>query len=147
MKPFFYSFTVLILIGIADAGYLSLTTYFSISPVCGPLHGCDTVAQSVYSRLYGVPLAYLGLAYYFLGACLISSLMHSARARMFASVYALVGALMSVWFMYVQIMLIQALCIYCVISAVVTFLLLPVAWALMAKGKETKLSDMSVSLR
>ena len=53
---------VLALIGIADAFYDSYAVYNGQLLWCPPpIDGCNTVANSPYARLLGVPLGYLGL--------------------------------------------------------------------------------------
>ena len=44
---------VLDLIGLCIALYLSLVELGGGVPYCGPLHGCETVALSEYSRIWG----------------------------------------------------------------------------------------------
>jgi len=56
---------VLALIGIADAFYDSYAVFNGVSLWCPPpIDGCNTVANSPYARIFGVPLGYLGLAFY-----------------------------------------------------------------------------------
>lgn len=123
-KTLYYLFVFVVLVGLADSMYLSMTVLFDVPPLCGPLHGCETVAASAYSKLMGIPLAYFGVAYYVFGASLASFLITSHKARILALLYSLVGAGMSVWFVYIQAVLIKALCVYCIISAVATGALL-----------------------
>jgi uncharacterized membrane protein len=132
MRKYWYPlFILLVVIGLADSIYLSLTAYFNIAPVCGPLHGCETVAQSIYSRVWGIPLAYFGVFYYVYGALLSGFISSSRLALRLSGLYALVGSLASVLFIYIQVGLIGSVCVYCLISAATTFLLLAVvtlAW-------------------
>lgn len=132
-KSLTYIFYALVLIGLADSMYLAMTTLLGIPPTCGILKGCETVSSSSYSRLLGIPLAYLGTAYYAAGALLGGYLLESVIVRKLALIYAVAGALMSAWFLYIQGVIIGAFCIYCVISAVVAFGLLLVALLLSRK--------------
>ena len=132
-KSLYYFFLAVILIGLTDSMYLSLTVLLDISPVCGPLHGCETVAASSYSKLLGVPLAYLGTLYYAAGAVLAPFLLVSHFARILGVLYGGVGTLMSLWFVYIQAVLIQAFCIYCLMSAVATFFVLWLTYTLWKK--------------
>lgn len=132
-KTLRYIFYVLVLIGFADSMYLSMTVLLGIAPACGILHGCETVAASPYSRLLGIPLAYIGTAFYAVGAVLAGYLLESALSRKLALAYSVAGALMSAWFVYIQAEIIGAFCIYCVISAVVTFGLLAISIPLSRK--------------
>ena len=49
------------LIGLFIAGYLAVVEVGGGVPVCGPLKGCETVAQSEYSRIAGIPVAVYGV--------------------------------------------------------------------------------------
>lgn len=120
-KKLVYIFYALVLVGLADSMYLAMTVLLDIPPTCGILKGCETVASSPYSRLFGIPLAYIGTAFYVAGAVLAGYLLESRMARNIAFVYAIAGAAMSAWFLYIQAVLIGAFCVYCVISAVVAF--------------------------
>lgn len=136
LRKLYYFFLVIILIGLADSMYLSLTVLLDIAPVCGPLHGCETVAASPYSRLLGIPLAYLGVLYYAAGSLIAPFFLTSKRARLFGVLYGLVGVLMSVWFVYIQAVIIGALCIYCLISAGATVFLFVLGIAIRHRGTQ-----------
>jgi len=53
---------VLDIVGLAIATYLSTVELQGGVPVCGPIHGCEEVARSQYSRIGGVPVAVFGVA-------------------------------------------------------------------------------------
>jgi uncharacterized membrane protein len=53
---------VLCVIGIGVAGYLTYTHYEGLRVLCLSSGGCETVQQSAYSKLDGIPVAVVGLA-------------------------------------------------------------------------------------
>jgi uncharacterized membrane protein len=114
-------------IGLADAWYLMESAFTSSSLVCtiAGLEGCNVVAQSEYSRLFGLPLALYGVLFYvlFVG-CAFYVYTHAkpatARLLMYLSI---LGVLASGVFVYIQLALIKALCIYCLASAGIAVLL------------------------
>lgn len=116
----------LALVGIVDSVYLSMHALEGTPLVCdigAGLDGCNIVAQSPYSRFLGVPLAFYGVAFYvllLLGALAAVWKHHRHLHRALLGV-ATLGAVFSVWFLYIQFALIKALCIYCIFSAVVAF--------------------------
>lgn len=118
---------LLALLGFADAFYLTDMAFTGGTLACDiqGLSGCNTVAQSAYSRVFGLPLALYGVVFYsgFLLALFsygrISSLLYR-RALIF---FAAAGALSSTYFLYLQQFVIDALCVYCLASALVSFLL------------------------
>jgi uncharacterized membrane protein len=123
-----YLMLVLAFIGIADAFYDSYAIYNDQPLWCPPpIDGCNIVAASPYARILGMPLGYFGLIYYlymFALAAMLASDSFSRGLRVGALVYAAIGAFASLWFMYIQLNFIHAFCIYCLVSAALTLLLL-----------------------
>ncbi len=120
-------------LGIADSAYLAEHTGNNPPPSCSPVgvfDGCRVVAESVYSHLFGIPLGVYGVVFYgtvFILAALtlVTTFMYLTRLL---RIFAVVGALASAVFIYIQIFLIGALCLYCVTSAVISFLILASVW-------------------
>ena len=111
-------------IGLVDALYLAYSRYMHSSLSCSILEGCNIVAASSHSVLFGVvPLAYLGVVFYasvVLLACTALFVRH--RSLVWLLVLATgAGALSSLYFLYVQAFLIRAFCVYCILSAVLAF--------------------------
>ena len=119
-------------IGIVDAASLSYARYTHSDLICGIVEGCNTVAASPYSVLFGMPLAYLGLLFYvfifILGVWLLSR--DGAWLRTVLLATTSIGLASSLYFVYLQTFVIQAYCVYCVISALVSALLWVMALAL-----------------
>jgi len=103
-------------VGLGVAGYLTAVHYGGGSPVCAIAHGCATVQQSDYASLAGVPVALLGVLGY--AAILAGLLVDSEPARLATAFLALVGAGFSAWLTYVEVFTLEAICIWCVASAV-----------------------------
>jgi len=121
----------LALIGIADAFYVAHASYTGRSMWCPIVDGCNTVARSPYARISGVPLSYLGLVFYLsMGgmAALLAFNPVSRGLRFGALLHTAVGVSYSMYGMYLQFSLIRAVCIYCLISAVITGLLFSAAF-------------------
>jgi len=115
-------------LGLADSWYLfqSAVTDTALSCEIGAgLDGCNTVAESPYSYLLGVPLALYGVGFYALLFVLAAGLFFLPRRLLYDAVYALgiFGAVASLAFLFVQFALIKAFCIYCIASAVFAFLI------------------------
>lgn len=134
MKRATFAATLMLLfaaIGIADAFYDSYAIYNGQLLWCPPpIDGCNTVANSPYARVAGVPLGYLGVVFYSVMFALAALLLFdpfSRGLRWGALVYAALGVSGSIYFMVVQLAFIHAFCIYCLISGVLTLLLLTAA--------------------
>lgn len=111
------------IVGIADTLYLSWNHLMGTLPSCSLVEGCGVVLNSPYAEVFGEPLAYFGLIFYvyLLGlALLLAYDPYSKGLRLGMLIYAAIGVLCSVAFVYMWIFLIHAICIYCVISAVTT---------------------------
>ena len=134
-KATFAPFLMLVFaaIGIADAFYDSYAIYNGQLLWCPPpIDGCNTVAISPHARIFGVPLGYLGVIFYLYMFALAALLVFdpvSRGLRLGALLYATLGVSGSLYFMYIQFAFIHAFCIYCLISAVLTLLLLIAAFA------------------
>jgi len=126
-----YLMMLLALVGIADAFYDSYAIYNDQPLWCPPpIDGCNIVASSPYARIFGLPLGYFGLVYYvymFALAFLLALDPTSRGLRIGAVSYAAAGVGLSICFFYIQFTYIHAFCIYCVVSALLTVLLLVVA--------------------
>ena len=119
--------SVLALIGLADSIYLTDIAFTGSTLVCdiAGLDGCNVVAQSVYSKVLGVPLAAYGVLFYgvFILTFLYSTIRQTQRMQKIVFQIAVAGALFSSYFIYLQVFVIKALCIYCIGSAIVAYLL------------------------
>ncbi len=128
--------------GFAVASYLSVVELQGELPYCGPLSGCETVALSEYARIggpEGLPVAVLGV---FLSAALFAfafvwwrtNATWALAAHYFLS---LVGMLFEVYFTFVEIFIIHAVCIWCALyglSLVLRFIISAIVWFRRPRG-------------
>ncbi|MEK9160499.1 MAG: vitamin K epoxide reductase family protein [Patescibacteria group bacterium] len=118
---------VLTLIGLADSAYLSHSALTADPLVCDieGLDKCNTVAASPYSKFLGIPLAVYGLGFYVLILMLTASLYGRTPRVLVQGLLAVtvLGALASLSFLFLQIVVIKAICIYCLVSACISFIL------------------------
>lgn len=117
------------LLGVLDSLYLTVEHYRGKSVICLTGAGCDAVLQSSYATIAGIlPVAMLGLAYY-LAVFFLSSYAALHRfelARYAAARIPIVGFMASVWFVYLQVFQIRAICAWCMVSAVLSVVLLAI---------------------
>ena len=113
---------VLAVIGIGVTAYLVWERYHGNAPVCGLGGGCATVQRSEWSTVARVPVAFMGLlAYVGLLACALVPWQWAALASLFITV---LGVMLSAYLTYLELYQINAICEYCVTSAVIVTLLL-----------------------
>jgi len=103
------------LVGLVVASYLSTVELQGELPYCGPLHGCETVALSEYSRIAGVPVAVFGVILSLSLLTLALAWIRSGRLALLAAHYALslVGVVFEVYFTYLEVVVIGAMCVWC----------------------------------
>jgi uncharacterized membrane protein len=109
---------VLAMIGIADAGYLTVSHYTKAPVPCSIVEGCETVLTSSYAELGGIPIAAFGAAAYFVAFSLAMLAAYGNRtAWTLFGVQSLLMAAVSAYLLYVQGFVIGAFCQFCLISA------------------------------
>ena len=126
---------LLALIGLFVALYLLLYSLgFYGQLLCGP-GSCDTVQTSEYALFFGQPVSAWGAAWYaaILGLSFLALGPTRDRPRGFRAVVRLlalsaaVGLLFSAYLTAVELFVIHAVCMWCVISAVLTLLIFALA--------------------
>ena len=113
---------ILALAGMGVAAYLTYTHYADKVVACGGFGKCETVQQSEYSTIAGVPVALLGgLAAAALLAIALGRLSGLPLAVEWASLAALALTTASVAFAayltYIELFVLEAICVYCVALA------------------------------
>jgi uncharacterized membrane protein len=121
---------ILAFLGLADSAYLAHAALTNTALVCNiaGLDGCNVVAQSAYSHIFGIPLGVYGVAFYGL-LFILGAMLYVANRR---SVYlGTIGLIASIIFMGLQLFVIKTLCVYCLGSAIISLLVFIVAlWLL-----------------
>lgn len=113
--------------GIAVSAYLTLVHYRDELLVCA-VGGCETVQKSTYAELYGVPVALLGLGMF----VTMTVLMLLRRARpelrdritLVTFALALAGSIFAIYLTYLELFVIDAVCQWCVLTALLIWALL-----------------------
>jgi uncharacterized membrane protein len=103
-------------IGIAISIYLTWTKLAGVLPICGPTGGCETVEQSDYSSVAGIPVAAFGILY---SAAVVLLALWWARTRDPRAAYAayalgLAGVVVEAYLVYLELFVIHAICLWCV---------------------------------
>jgi uncharacterized membrane protein len=117
---------VLASLGFIDATYLTVSHYVGADLYCGTSGGCNTVTNSEYSVMFGVYMGVYGMLYY-LSLLFLGILYLDIKNKNILKLLILVpffGFLFSCWLVYLQLYVINAICIYCMLSAGISVLLL-----------------------
>jgi len=111
------------LLGIGVATYITVADSGGGHPLCvAGGTGCQTVANSSYSHLFGANVAVFGIVGYML--LLGTALAPGDLARFAGLLLALVGFGFSAYLTYLELFTIDAICQWCVASALLMTLLL-----------------------
>ena len=115
---------VLAVAGLGVSSYLTYTHWADVSIACGGLGSCDTVNQSEYAEMAGIPVAFLGALFYL--ALIATALAWlwwrpSGLAWPVMAFWGLSvgGTLYSAYLTYIELFVLEAICIYCVASAAI----------------------------
>jgi uncharacterized membrane protein len=105
----------LALAGLAIATYLALTRLSGGLPVCGPLHGCETVALSSYSEIFGIPVAVFGVVFSIVLVAFALAWWRGGDRRALLGLYGLglLGVLFVGYLTYLELFVIGAVCVWC----------------------------------
>lgn len=111
-------------IGFADAAYLTIKHYTGGPIPCSVFRGCDTVTNSVYSAIGGIPIALFGALFYLVAMALAIAYWQTGQKILIKTLWVLsfLAFLASLFLVYLQIFVIKELCQYCMISALTSTL-------------------------
>jgi uncharacterized membrane protein len=123
--------TVMILLTLAGLGVSLYLMWGYTAPgatlACGSSQGCETVKNSVYANLMGIPLPILGLASYLSllllllaqNQAFVAARGWSAHIALAIFGFSLAGVLYSAYLTYIELFVIYAVCRWCVASAAI----------------------------
>ncbi len=112
----------LAVIGAGLSAYLVYENLQGQSGVCAVVHGCQEVQQSRYGKIAGVPVSIPGVIGYSLIGLFAAGYLWNFRGLRqqivsLAFLTALFGFLFSMYLTYVEARVLEAWCIYCIVSA------------------------------
>lgn len=114
-------------IGFLDASYLSIEQIQGKTIECATsfFNDCSEVTTSVYSKILGIPVAYLGFLYYagFLVLCFALIDTKKMVLAKYLGWYSVLGLGASVYFSFIQAFVLKAFCLYCIVSAITSTIL------------------------
>ena len=122
---------LLALAGAAVSAYLVSVRYQGAELLCST-GGCETVQSSEYADVLGVPVPLLGLVAYLVIAA--TALVRSVEAQLLGAALALTGAAFSAYLLVLQLVVIEAVCDWCVANDVIVSLVAGAALLLIRGG-------------
>ena len=137
LRRVFYGTSIVSIIGFLDASYLTTKYYLGTPLNCSVFEGCELVTTSQYATIFAIPVALLG-AFYYLLIFILSFMYLDAGVHFITRMLpplTLIGFFASVWFVYLQLFVIRAICIYCMGSAASSTILLIMGLAVIKSQK------------
>ena len=133
-KYYFSPVFLLTILGIADTSYLAISHYRNYTDIAyasfcaiSQSFNCDTVAQSSWSVLFGLPVALWGLTGYLLYFSLLVTVRESAEESMplwsILQILGLVYSITALMLGYISAQKIHSYCLMCILSYGISFLL------------------------
>jgi uncharacterized membrane protein len=125
-------FLIVSMIGLLDSLYLVLIKLSNNANLCiKGIGDCWTVNTSIYAQIFGIPVSFIGTAAY---ASLLAILILERKpgfiqenSNLILFGLTLVGVLYSIYLTYLEIAVIQAICPFCVISAIAMLVLFAIS--------------------
>lgn len=102
------------LAGAAVAGYLTYVHYRPESLICTGGGGCETVQESGYAELVGIPVALVGLGAYLVVLGLLA--WDTQLARTLVAAVGLAGLGFAAYLVALQAFVIEAWCVWCLVN-------------------------------
>jgi uncharacterized membrane protein len=134
--------TILSLIGVFLAVYLTLYKLGFIGELTCSINGCEEVNASEWATLLGFPVAAWGVGFYVVMfvTSLLSIETKLVSSQTFSRILfglSLTGLLFSGWLTYLELFVIHAICQYCVASAVLVCMITGLcAWDVFAHSRQ-----------
>lgn len=112
---------ILALIGLGVASYLTVVHYAHQPIACNGLGDCEYVNSSEYAKVAGVPVALMGAVAYAMMAALIAVawVLRGGTLLLLAWAVGLASFAFSMYLTYIELEVLDAICVYCVVSATV----------------------------
>jgi uncharacterized membrane protein len=106
-------------LGFVDSTYLTIEHFRNVVPPCTLVDGCEDVLTSSYSEILGIPVALFGVIYYLLLSIGAFAYLDNKNEKMFryALLLTIFGFLGSLYFTSIQAFVLNAYCLYCLLSA------------------------------
>jgi len=119
--------TLFVLLGFLDTLYLSYNHFSSSIIICseGIFGNCGEVLNSQYSTVFGFPLAVIGLSYYLILGYLfwVALILGNKLYKRLIFIQTALGLVFSAYLTFLQFFIIKSLCLYCLLSAIISLIL------------------------
>ena len=113
--------------GVVDSVYLTWIKLTGSYATCGPIGNCEAVNSSRYAEIAGIPIALIGILGYLaiIAVVVLEPRLPDQKEGLLLAFFGftLTGTIYSAYLTYVELVVLNAICPYCVISAVLMLIL------------------------
>lgn len=136
---------IISVVGMVDAGYISYEKFSGRIPPCNAIFKCGEVLESPYAYIGPLPLAVYGFGFYLtffvLGSWYFLNIDRgesqlAQKLRLGMAVLGVFGFIFSLYLLFLMAVVIQAWCIYCLLSAVNCVLLFCTSMVMYLMGRK-----------
>lgn len=138
---------LLAIIGLGISGYITIVKLTGGETVCANngVINCDLVQSSIYSKLFGIPIQYLGVIGYLgiLGVLALEPAIpfFAKRSKLLIFAMTLFGFLYSAYLTAMEAFVLHAWCLWCVGSAITMTILFGVSFARLWQAISAPIED------
>ncbi|MGE5138394.1 MAG: vitamin K epoxide reductase family protein [Rudaea sp.] len=131
-------------LGLLVATYL-ITLHYNLTPaVCLGVGDCEIVNKSIYSELFGIPVAILGAGSYValivLGLAIARDV-YADYARLLRFFIGVVGVAFSAYLTYIELYVLHQICPWCVFSAIIITLITILSFVEYRSGETVEIGE------
>jgi len=137
-KIFVITLLLISVVGFSDAAYLTAKHYLDDPVTCSILEGCETVTTSIYSTIFNIPIALFGMFYYLFVSILLFLYMEGVNVLKLLVLSTTGAFFTTLYLIYLQAFVLDAFCLYCIISALSSTALFLGALYLLKLSKRSK---------
>jgi|TARA_B100001971_G_scaffold210873_1_gene237264 uncharacterized membrane protein len=123
MMHFVIFFVILSFVGLVDSAYLIFKHHKREPLVCPITHNCNVVTESKWSKVFIIRNDILGAIFYLAMLIGIILFLSYPMIKIYLSLFSGIGLLFSIFLIFIQIYQIKDFCFYCIISAIISFLI------------------------
>ncbi len=121
-------FLLIIAVSVFGIGITSFLTYhhYSGSNICtiSERFSCDVVNKSVYSELFGVPVAAMGLSYFVFVIASLALLKNNKKVLLYILLVSLPVIAYSLYLTSVELFVLNTICVFCESTKVLIFFII-----------------------
>jgi uncharacterized membrane protein len=143
---FWIALTLLAVSGLGTSSYLTYSHYADKPTECAGIGSCEYVQTSKYADIFGVPVALMGLAFFgaFIALCLVRLFVRGRLEWALPAAFSMTlgGVAFVSYLTYVELFVIDAICPWCVATAIITAAcLLVTCLAIVISARDAEFDD------